>query len=68
MLNRESREIKLEKVLKMLSAIDLEKLKLNTDSLKKLKDEILKDAHGEDWLRTKVLSLEYDDGFIYRYS
>ncbi|MBN1973158.1 MAG: hypothetical protein JW787_05935 [Sedimentisphaerales bacterium] len=52
----------------MLSAIDLEKLKLNTDSLKKLKDEILKDAHGEDWLRTKVLSLEYDDGFIYRYS
>ena len=27
----------------MMSAIDLEKLKLNTDSLKKLKDEILKE-------------------------
>jgi len=59
----EAKETKLEKVLKMLPAIDLEKLKPSLDSLKKLKDEILKDAHGENWLRTKILSLEYDDGF-----
>ena len=61
----ESQETKLEKVLKMLSAIDIEKLKPSPDSLKKLKDEILKDAHGENWLRAKVLSLEYDDGFSF---
>ena len=61
----ESQETKLEKVLKMLPAIDIEKLKPSSDSLKKLKDEILKDAHGEDWLQTKLLFLEYDDGFSF---
>ena len=61
----ESQETKLEKVLKMLPAIDIEKLKPSSDSLKKLKDEILKDAHGENWLQTKILSLEYDDGFSF---
>ena len=49
----------------MPPVIDIEKLKPGFDYLKKLKDEILKDAHGEDWLRTKVLSLEYDDGFSF---
>lgn len=53
------------KILKMPPVIDIEKLKPGFDYLKKLKDEILKDAHGEDWLRTKVLSLEYDDGFSF---
>jgi len=31
--------------------------------MKQLKDEILKDAKGEEWLREKVLSLEFGDGF-----
>ena len=31
-----------------------------------LKDNILKDARGEEWLRAKVQSLQYDDGFSFR--
>jgi hypothetical protein len=54
------------KALKMLPAIDPEKLKPNPDSLKQLKDNILKDAQGEEWLRIKVRSLEYADGFSLR--
>ena len=50
----------------MLPAIDPEKLRPNPDSLKQLKDNILKDARGEEWLRIKVLSLEYEDGFSFR--
>jgi hypothetical protein len=62
----ESEETKLEKLLKMLPAIDIEKHKPSSESFKKLKNEILKDAHGEDWLHTKVLSLEYEDGFGFK--
>ena len=47
----------------MLPAIDPEKLRPNPDSLEQLKSEILKDAQGEEWLRTRVLSLECGDGF-----
>jgi hypothetical protein len=61
----ESGETRLDKALKMLPAIDPEKLKPSPDSLKQLKDNILKDAQGEEWLRTKVRSLEYDDGFSF---
>jgi hypothetical protein len=54
----ESAETRLEKVLKMLPAIDTEKLKPSSECLKQLKDNILKDAQGEDWLQTKLLSIE----------
>ena len=47
----------------MLPAIDPKKLSPSPDSLKQLKGEILKDAQGEEWLRTKVRSLECGDGF-----
>ncbi len=59
----ESAETRLEKTLKMLSAIDPEKLRPSPDSLKQLKGEILKDVQGEEWLREKVLALKCDDGF-----
>jgi hypothetical protein len=62
----ESDETRLEKALKMLPAIKPEKLKPSPDSLKQLKDDILKDAKGEEWLRTKVLSLECGDGFNFK--
>jgi len=62
----ESGETRLEKALKMLPAIDPEKLKPSPDSLRQLKDEILNDAKGEEWLRAKVLSLEYEDGFNFK--
>ena len=62
----ESGETRLEKALKMLPAIDTEKLRPSPDSLKQLKSEILKDTRGEEWLRTKVLSLECGDGFNFK--
>ena len=62
----ESGETRLEKALKMLPPIDPEKLNPSPESLKQLKDNILKDAQGEEWLRIKVRSLEYDDGFSFR--
>jgi len=43
----------LEKALKLLSAIDIEKLKPSPDSLKQLKDNILKYAKGEVWPLTE---------------
>jgi hypothetical protein len=62
----ESGETRLEKALKMLPAIDPEKLRPSPDSLKQLKGEILKDAQGEEWLRIKVRSLECGDGFNFK--
>ena len=62
----ESAETRLEKALKLLPAIDPDKLSPGPDSLKQLKGDILKDAKGEEWLRTKVLSLEYGDGFNFK--
>jgi hypothetical protein len=62
----ESGETRLEKALKMLPAIDPEKLKPSPDSLKQLKSDILKDAQSEAWLRAKVRSLEYGDGFSFK--
>jgi hypothetical protein len=62
----ESSETRLEKALKMLPAINPEKLKPSPDSLKQLKDDILNDAQGEEWLRIKVLSLECGDGFNFK--
>ena len=62
----ESAETRLEKALKLLPAIDPDKLSPGPDSLKQLKGDILKDAKDEEWLRTKVLSLEYGDGFNFK--
>jgi len=62
----ESAETRLNKALKMLPAIDIEKLKPSPDSLKQLKDDILKYAKGEVWLRTKLLSIECGDGFSFK--
>ncbi|MHC4912275.1 MAG: hypothetical protein ACYTE5_04620 [Planctomycetota bacterium] len=62
----ESGETRLERALKMLPAIDPEKLRPSPDSSKQLKSEILKDTQGEEWLRAKLRSLEYDDGFSFR--
>jgi len=62
----ESAETRLEKALKMLPAIDPEKLRPSPDSLKQLKSKILKNAQGEEWLRIKVLSLECGDGFNFK--
>ncbi|MFH1716531.1 MAG: hypothetical protein ABIF19_04205 [Planctomycetota bacterium] len=50
----------------MLPAIDPQKLKPSPESLKQLKNDILKDTQGEEWLRIKVRSLEYDDGFNFK--
>jgi len=47
----------------MLPAIDLDKLKSTVDSLWQLKVKILDCPRGEEWLRTKVYSLEYEDCF-----
>jgi hypothetical protein len=44
----------------------VEKLRPSPDSLKQLKDEILDDARGEEWLRTKVRSLECGDGLSFK--
>ena len=55
----------LEKSLKMLPAIDLGKLRPSPASLKQLKGKILNCPQGEEWLRTKVFSLEYADGFSF---
>jgi len=62
----ESGETRLEKALKMLPVIDPEMLRPSPDCLKQLKGEILKDAQGEEWLRIKVRSLEYGDGFNFK--
>ena len=64
--SQESGETRLEKALKMSPAIDPEKLKPSAEALKQLKADILKDAQGEEWLRTKVRSLEYGDGFSFK--
>jgi hypothetical protein len=65
-LSWESSETRLDKALKLLPAIDIEKLKPSPDSLKQLKDNILKYAKGEVWLRTKLLSIECGDGFSFK--
>jgi len=58
----QSAETRLEKVLRMLSTIDVDRLKASPDSLAQLKDEILDDARGEEWLPAKVRSLTCGDG------
>jgi len=62
----ESAETRLEKALKLLPAIDPERLKPSSESLGQLKDNILKYTQGEGWLRTKLLSIECVDGFNFK--
>jgi hypothetical protein len=63
---RKSGATRLEKALKMLPAIDVDRLKPSPESLKQLKDKILHDARGEEWLRTKAESLECGDGVSFK--
>jgi len=56
-------ETRLEKALKMLPTIDADRLRPSPDSLKRLKAAILDNAKGHEWLRAKVRSVEYSDGF-----
>ena len=58
----ESGESRLEKTLKTLPAIKVDRLRPSPDSLKQLKGKILDDARGEEWLWTKAQSLECGDG------
>ncbi|OHB62119.1 MAG: hypothetical protein A2Y76_04685 [Planctomycetes bacterium RBG_13_60_9] len=62
----ESGATRLEKALKMLPAIEVDGLKPSPDSLKQLKDKTLDDARGEEWLRTKVRSVECVDGINFK--
>jgi hypothetical protein len=61
-----SGETRLEKALKTLPAIEVDKLKPNPDSLAQLKSKILHDARGEDWLRMKAESLVCGDGITFK--
>jgi len=58
----QSGEARLEKVLRMLPTIDVDRLRPSPESLTQLKADILDDAHGEEWLPAKVRSLECGDG------
>jgi hypothetical protein len=62
----ESGETRLEKALKMLPTIEVDRLRPSPDSLKQLNGKILDDARGEEWLRTKVQSLECRDGIRFK--
>jgi len=58
-----SDETRLEKALRMLPTISRNHLKPSNDCMKQLKESILDDARGDEWLRTKVRSLTCGDGF-----
>ena len=57
---------RLEKALMLLPAIDVDKLKPTPDSATQLKNQILDDARGEEWLGAKVQSLECVDGISFK--
>jgi hypothetical protein len=62
----QSGETRLEKALKMLLAIDPDRLKPAAESIRRLKGKILDDARGEEWLRAKVQSRECADGLTFK--
>jgi hypothetical protein len=62
----ESGATRLEKALKMLPAIEVDRLRPSPDSLKQLESKILNDARGEEWLRAKAESLECGDGVRFK--
>ncbi len=59
-------EMRLEKALMTLPAVDVDKLKPTPDSVEQLKSQVLNDARGEEWLRIKVQSLECMDGISFK--
>jgi hypothetical protein len=63
---RDRKETRLEKVLKTLPAIDMNKLRPNTDSMKRLENSVLANLPSGDWFREQACSLEYDDGFSFK--
>jgi hypothetical protein len=60
------KETKLEKVLKALFPIDIEQLMPSATSIKWLEENVVDTFRDEYWLRDRMLSLEYDDGFSFR--
>ena len=60
-----AKETKLEKVLKTLNPIDIEKLKPSAESIERLKNNITTNKDRDEWLQEKVHSLEYGDGFSF---
>ena len=58
-------EMRLEKVLKMLPAIDLEKLSPTPESRKAMEDSVLSDLRDNAWFKTKLCSLQYADKFSF---
>jgi hypothetical protein len=62
----QSSETRLEKALRVLPAINVNKLKPTAVSLERRKAEILEDTRDEKWLLTKIQALEYDDGMDFK--
>jgi hypothetical protein len=60
-----SGDTKLEKVLKTLPVIDLDKLMSSAASMEQFKNSILDGVRDQGWLREKAISLEYDDCFSF---
>jgi len=58
-------ESKLQKALKILPVIDLDKLVPADKSMQRLKNSILDGLRDDGWLQGKICSLEYDDGFLF---
>jgi len=50
----------------MRPAIDPEKLRPSPDSLKQLKDNVLKDAQGHNWLQTNMRAIECGNGVSFK--
>lgn len=61
-----SEETKLEKMLKTLNPIDVEKLKPSAESVERLKNDITTNKNRYEWLQEKMCSLEYGDGFNFK--
>ena len=55
----------LEKALKMLRAIDIEKLKPCTESLTPLDNVIFKENERGEWLKEKIYVLKYNNDFSF---
>lgn len=60
-----SEESLLEKALKMLPAIDIEKLKPCTESLTPLDNVIFKENERGEWLKEKIYVLKYNNDFSF---
>lgn len=61
-----SEETKVEKVLKTLHVINLNKLTPSDRSMQQLRKNGLDGVRNKGWLREKAIFLEYDDGFSFK--